>query len=70
MIVNKNGNIITDVTNIAFSMAYQGYVAILDSEGAVIQINKNDIYKIYEFIIKQQDVKVQHDLDSFFIEGV
>jgi len=70
MVVNKNGNIINDVTGVAFSMAYQGYVAILDSDGAIIQINKNDIYKIYDFIVKQKNVEVQHDLDSFFIEGM
>jgi len=70
MIVNKNGTIINNVINIASSITYEGYIAILDADGAIIQINRNDIYKIYEFIIKQQNVNVQHDLNSFFIEGM
>lgn len=69
MIVNKNGNIVNTVTNIAKSIAYQGYVAILDADGAIIQISETDIYKIYNFLIQNQQINIQHNLDSFFVEG-
>ena len=50
MVVGTKGNVINDITEIAQSVYANEYVAFQDTDGAIFQIKKTDVTKLYNYI--------------------